>query len=189
MTSDDTPAIFDEPPRRTPFDFPHILATVIVTGIGTLIVVGFLLLPQLDQGREEARNTSALFHCRLAHADLTALPSEQRLAGHQVLGRVPPNLVIMEFHKAGEWDVPLRAALTEPDSQTVRHFIPRDFNAPLTNGQYDYTIENAEVFLAQAKASRRRQWMVFLTVWLATWSFFSWRLLLQARRQANGATQ
>ncbi len=182
MTSDDTPSIFDEPPRRTPFDFPHILATVIVTGIGTLIVVGFLLLPQLGQGREEARNTSALFHCRRAHAYLTALPSEQRLAGHQVLGRVPPNLVIIEFHKAGEWDVPLRAALTEPDSQTVRVFIPRDFNAPLTDGRDDYTIENAEVYLAHMKIHRRREWITFLSVWLAAWVFFSGRLLRQAHR-------
>jgi hypothetical protein len=226
MSTENSSQPIDTPPRRTSLDLPRFLVTVIVTGLGTLVVVGFFLFPQLGEGSEEWRNKYYSRLCRQAQSELSALPPDQRLVGQEVLGRVdihlvtqvmattcigpprlgvfvatrcpgmgcseennecqrglgrvPPNIIIVELSKSEEWSVPVRAALTEPGAQIVRVFVPRDrdISAPLTNGRDDYTIENAEVYLAQAKWRIRREWITFLTVWIATWAFLSWQLLI-----------
>ena len=106
MTNDNTSQPSSTSRCRTPFDFPRFMATVIVTGLGTLVVVGFFLFPQLGEGSEERRNRYYSRLCRHAQSELSALPPDQRLVGQEVLGQVPPNIIIVELSKSGSGAFP-----------------------------------------------------------------------------------
>ena len=108
---------------------------------------------------------------------LDSTPPDQRLTKWPVLGRLPPNLVVIELTALNEHRIPVRAVLTEPDFQTVRVFVSKNIDAPITDGRDDYTIEKMQLYVAQVKAKRRRDWIIMLTVWLAVTAFFSWQFL------------
>ena len=108
---------------------------------------------------------------------MAAVPREQRLDRWPVLGRVPPNIVVVDLSSLHESHTPVRVALTEPDYEIVRDFVPRNIDAPLSAGQDDYNSDTAKTYLEKINAQRRRQWSIAITTWLALWSFFSWRQL------------
>lgn len=156
---------------------PRILATFLVVGFCTLIVVLFFLCPQLDQGREEARNSMYRAYCREAQTALSSLPAEQRLSLSPVIGRLPPHLVVIDISGLHDSHYPFRATLLEPSGEIVRTFVQRENNTPLTDGANDYTIESANLYLAQMKSQRRRQWIIFFSVWLSATGLLTWNFL------------
>ncbi len=157
---------------------PRILATFLVVGFCTLIVVGFLLGPQLGKEREEWRNTMYRLRCREAQTALSSLPAEQRLSQWQVVGRLPPNLVVIDVSALHDSHLPIRATLIEPSGEIVRTFALRNLRKhTLTDGANDYTIDSANLYLAQVESQRRRQWIIFLSVWLTSTGLLTWHFL------------
>ena len=156
---------------------PRILATFLVAGFCTLFVVGFFLCPQLDESREDFRNSWYRRHCREAQKTLIETPAELRLSQWPVVGRIPPNLVVIDMPTFDDSQLPLRATLIDPNGEIVRTFVLRDNNAPLSDGAKDYTIESANIYLAKVKFHRRREWMIFISVWLTSTGLLTWQFL------------
>jgi len=156
---------------------PRILATLILTGLGTLVVSFIFLCPVLEETREEVRCSYYPRFCRAALSEIESVPSQLRTEKWPVVGELPPNLTVIE-RRAEEGDgPPVRATLSGIDRQVVRVFVPRETQATVTDGQGDYTLEFMKSTLANVKARRRREWMTMLAVWLATWGLLAWCFL------------
>lgn len=156
---------------------PRILATLILTGLGTLVVSGFFLCPQLDQGREEARCSYLPRLCRDALAEIESVPPHLRAEKWPIVGRIAPDLTVIALQPKGVTTSALRATLRGVDYQIERVFVARDTNAAVTDGRDDYTLEFMQDFLMKVKARRNREWIIMITVWITTWAFLAWNLL------------
>lgn len=158
-------------------ELPRILATLILTGLGTLVVSGFFLFPQLGEGREEIRCRYYRRFCRAALTEIEFVPPHLRADQWPIVGRIAPDLTVIALQPADVNTPPVRATLRGIDQQVERVFVPRDSRATVTDGRDDYTLEFMQDYLVKVKVRRQREWIIMLTVWISTWAFLAWNLL------------
>lgn len=178
MPPDDTTSL---PPRPaiawTWNQAPRILATLILAGLGTLVLSFIFLCPVLEETREESRCSYFKHPCRAALAEIESVPPQSRTVKWPVVGHILPDTRVIELRIADHKGIPVRAALSGNDFQVVRVFVPRNVDAAVTDGRDDYTLEFMQSYLIKVKAQRRREWITMLAVWFVAWALLAWHFL------------
>ncbi len=159
-------------------------ATVVVIGIGALVLSVFFLAPSIEQSRNEARYSQVRHDCLQLTSELQAEPPLDRLNGRKVVERLDAQTVVVELAKIDTWDTPYRVVLHGPEYQVVRVFSCGLDQASHSAGLDfdDMSLDLAETYLDRVRQHRRWQWIITLAGWLATWAFFGWGWMIRDRR-------
>lgn len=156
---------------------PRILATLILTGVPTFVVSAFLFGPYLEEGREESRCRYYPRFLRAAIAEIESVPPLLRAEKWPVVGKVAPNITVIDVQKISGTTPPVRAALNGDDFHVLRVFVPRGTHTSVTDGLDDYTLEFMQSYRIKVEARRRREWITMLAVWFVAWALLAWHFL------------
>ena len=159
-------------------------ATVVVLGIGSLVLSVLFLAPSVEESRDEYRYSQVRHDCRQLTSELQAQPPLDRLGGRKEVQRLDDQTVVVELAKLDTWGTPYRVVLYGPEYQVVRVFsCGLDQSSHSAGLDYDdMSLDLAETYLDRVPHHRKRQWFITLAGWLATWAFFSWGWMIRDRR-------
>ncbi len=178
------PAPSSEKRQRHPNAAFQTFATVIVIGIGSLVLCVLFLAPHVEPAREEIRYSQARYDCRQLTSELQAESPLVRIGGRKEVQRLDGQTVVIELAKTDTWDTPYRVVLNGPEYQVVRVFSCGQDQVSLSAGLDfdDMSLDLAETYLDRVRHQRRQQWFITLAAWLTTWAFFGWLWMVRDRR-------
>ena len=160
------------------------LFIITLTGFVTFVVSALCFGPYVKEGQGESRCRYYPRFCRAALTEIESVPPSSRAEKWPVVGKISPNITVIEFQAASTTGPPVRAALSGDDFQVIRVFVPRDTYAAVTDGRDDYTLEYMRSFLLKVEAKRRWDWITTISVWFVAWALLVWHFLPRSPTKA-----